>query len=307
MDLREAGAAEREVPAAAVDEADQLGGVAEPALGLDEVALAARRVAAQREDVLDPRRLDLVERRRQPLGRLADAAEVGHRLVAELVLQPPRDLHRAVAGRAAGAVGDGDEVGLQVAQLARRLEQGLLSLGVRGGENSTEKVMRMLRAVQIETFLSEVKAFERSGQVSDELVAVAGPFVERMRAVGWCRGNRVLLDENERRVAYKVAWNGIIGVDRRPDCALSLDETRVLYGLYLRLPHAPESQIRALDVARNGARDVAACEALSAGEHLAAESWRLNQIGRLAPLDPTYPAAYAKGIAQFRMRKFPQR
>jgi hypothetical protein len=76
MHLGEAGAAEREVPAAVFDEPDQLGRVAEPALVLDEVALAARRVPAQGEDVLDPGRLDLVERRRQPLGRLADAAEV---------------------------------------------------------------------------------------------------------------------------------------------------------------------------------------------------------------------------------------
>ena len=48
--------------------AGQLGGAAEPALGLDEVLLAARRVAAQGEDVLDPGRGDPVEGRREPLG-----------------------------------------------------------------------------------------------------------------------------------------------------------------------------------------------------------------------------------------------
>ena len=61
----------------------QLGGAAEAALRLDEVRLAARRVAAQREDVLDPGLRDPVERRRQALGGLADAAQVGHRLEPE--------------------------------------------------------------------------------------------------------------------------------------------------------------------------------------------------------------------------------
>lgn len=164
--------------------------------------------------------------------------------------------------------------------------------------------LRVLRAVQTEAFLVEVRAFERTGQISDELVALAGPFVERMRSVGWCRGQKVLLDDDERRVAYKLAWNGVAGVDRRPDFALSLDETRILYGLYLRLPHAPEPQIRAFAAARNGASDAAACDALTAGEHLAAEAWRLERITRLGAIDPTYPVAFAKGIAQFRMRKF---
>lgn len=164
--------------------------------------------------------------------------------------------------------------------------------------------IRSLRAVQLETFLAEVRAFERTGKPSDELVAVAGPFVDRMRSVGWIRGQRVLLTEEERRVAYKLTWNGVAGVDRRSELALTLDETRVLYGLYLRLPHAPEPMIRSFAAARNGARDAAACEALTAGERLAAEGWRLDRIGRLAAIDPTYPVAYAKGVANFRLRKF---
>ena len=122
VDLGEAGAAEREVPAAG-DELGELGGAAEPALGLDEVLLPARRVAAQREDVLDPGLGDPVERRGEALGRLADAAQVGHRFEAELVLEPLRDLDRALAGRAAGAVGDRDEVGPELAQRARGREQ----------------------------------------------------------------------------------------------------------------------------------------------------------------------------------------
>ena len=43
--------------------AGELGGAAQAALGLREVGLAARRVAAQREDVLDPGLGDPVEDR----------------------------------------------------------------------------------------------------------------------------------------------------------------------------------------------------------------------------------------------------
>ena len=60
-----------------------------------------------------------------PSVRLADAAQVGHRLEAQVVLQRPGDLDRPLAGRPAGAVGHRDEVGLQLAQLAGRREQPL--------------------------------------------------------------------------------------------------------------------------------------------------------------------------------------
>lgn len=164
--------------------------------------------------------------------------------------------------------------------------------------------LRALRAVQLEAFLAEVRRFETTGAISAELQALGGPFIERMRAVGWIRGRHVLLTEEERRVAYKSTWNGIAGVEKRADFAVTLDETRVLYGLYFRLPHAPEPQIRAFDAARKGAKDRAACDAIAAGERLSAENWRLDRIQRFANLDPSYPVAFAKGVAQFRMRKF---
>ena len=100
-----------------------------PALGLDEVLLAPRRVAAQREDVLDPGRGDPVERLREALPGLADAAQVRHRLQADLVLERLGDLDRALAGGAAGAVGDRGEVELQVGEGAGGGEELLGRLG----------------------------------------------------------------------------------------------------------------------------------------------------------------------------------
>ena len=127
MDLREAGAADRE-PVALADEPRQVGGGVQAALGARELGLAAGRVAPQGEDVVDPGRLEPVEDLDQALGRLADAAQVRHRLQAVLALDPGGDLDRAVAGRPAGPVGDRDERRPERLQGLDGLEQGLHAL-----------------------------------------------------------------------------------------------------------------------------------------------------------------------------------
>ena len=96
-------------------------------------ASPARRVAAQRQHVLDPDRREPVEDRGQPVAGLADAAQVGHRLEPVLALDPLDDLHGAVAGRAAGAVGDRDVVGLERLQGLDGLEQQLEALRASSG------------------------------------------------------------------------------------------------------------------------------------------------------------------------------
>ena len=74
------------------------------------LGLAPRRVTAQGEHVVDTRVADLAEDLDQALGRLADAGEVSHRLDLEVLLDPLRDLDRALASRAGGAVSHGDVV-----------------------------------------------------------------------------------------------------------------------------------------------------------------------------------------------------
>jgi hypothetical protein len=161
-----------------------------------------------------------------------------------------------------------------------------------------------LRAVQLESFLVEVERYEAGGEPSPELVAVGGNFIRRMEQVGWCKDHKVVLTNAERRAAFKQAWNGIVGVGARERFALTLDETRALYTLYLAHPHAPESAKQAIESARRAAKDKAACDALDAGERLASEGWRLEKLQRLGTLDPEYPLAYARGVSQFRMGRF---
>ena len=113
----------------AVDQLDELVRVLEAALGLDPVLLSRRRVAAQRQHVVDARELHLIERLAQlPYGR-SDAGEMRHCLEPELVLDALDDLDRFLAARAAGAVCDGHERRLQRPQLAQRRVQVLLAGG----------------------------------------------------------------------------------------------------------------------------------------------------------------------------------
>src|SRR5437763_4069230 len=96
------------------------------------LGLAAGWVAAQGEDVVDPRGGDLIEDLPQPADRLADARQVRHRLDAEVPLDRRRDLDSAVSRRAAGAVGDGHIRRLilaEVIQSALQLGLALLGLG----------------------------------------------------------------------------------------------------------------------------------------------------------------------------------
>ena len=85
VDLREAGPADRDLRLGVRDQAGELGGAPEAALGLDEVGLSPRRIAAQREDVLDPGVGDPVDDLAEALGRLPDAAQVRHRFDPVLV------------------------------------------------------------------------------------------------------------------------------------------------------------------------------------------------------------------------------
>lgn len=163
-----------------------------------------------------------------------------------------------------------------------------------------------LRAWQAEAFLAEVRRFEATGQESDELASLGGPFVKRMRLAGWCdEKNRLVLDDAQRRVAFKATWNAVIGLEGRPDLQPSLDETRALYVLYLQHPHAAEPIREQLASARLNAKDPKQCAELEAREANAVEVWRLEKIRKLGALDTSYPLDYALGVANFRRGQFP--
>jgi hypothetical protein len=161
-----------------------------------------------------------------------------------------------------------------------------------------------LRAVQLETFLAEVRSFESTGVESEELGAVAGSFIRGMQYEGWLDGHAVLASDGARRAMFKEMWNTLVGVATRPPFPPPLDEERALYAVYLARPHPGRAMREAIAAGRRGSRDASACEALVQAERGAVEAWRLERIGRLAAIDPEYPAAYARGAANLRRGEF---
>lgn len=157
-----------------------------------------------------------------------------------------------------------------------------------------------LRAVELESFLAELRRFESSGVESDELAAVAGAFVRSMKMAGWCDGHTLVPREPALRTLFKEMWDAFLGLEGRPGFAPVLDEQRAAYALYLSSPHPSPAMRAAVESARRGARDANACEGVREAERVATEEWRIERIRRLAAIDPSYPAAYAHGIASYR-------
>jgi hypothetical protein len=99
-------------------------------------------------------------------------------------------------------------------------------------------------------------------------------------------------------------WNALLRLDQQPAFAPPLDEQRSLYALYLSRPHAAPAMRDAIVAARRGARDARTCEAVAEADRMAVETWRIERISRLATIDPTYPAIYARGVANLRRGDF---
>jgi hypothetical protein len=226
--------------------------------------------------------------RREPLPpgvrALGSSMRAYHTLEARIAREP-----RDRAGSEASALGE-----------ARQAIDGARIDGLAAGDDA----LLRLRAVQIETFLTELRGFEASGEESNELVAVGGSFVSDMCFEGWCSGHALLASDGARRALFKEMWNALVGVADRGAFRPPLDEERALYTLYLSRPHPPKAMRSAIAAAQRAAHDEPSCAALAQAERGAEETWRLERIERLAAIDPTYPAAYARGIASLRRGDF---
>lgn len=251
--------------------------------------------AAPPEDIPFPRidRKALDAARSDDLARAAAARQ--NRLPSEVLLVGTnlRALNKATTRNATD-----EEMGAARAAL----DHSVRSM-IGDGEKAVDG-LRSLRAVQLETFLAEVDKFEATGVITPELDEVGGGFVDRMHAAGWLEGTKVVLTEAERRAAYKLVWSAQIGAEHMKPLALSLDEQRALYTLYLRRPHAAEAQRASYASLRAAAKDRVDCERAVGQEKAAIEQWRLEKVKRLGELDPAYPTAYALGIAYYRAGRY---
>lgn len=161
-----------------------------------------------------------------------------------------------------------------------------------------------LRAIQLRLFLDAVARWESTGETSEDFIDLAASFIQRTADAGWIEGRRVLLSDTERRVMFKTVWNVLTGLDATPEAAVTLDEQRALYKLYIERPHPPESRRLALEAQRRDATTPESCKVANAEHRRHSELWRADKIRRLGMIDPTYPTEYALGIAYYHAGRF---
>ncbi|MDI3290396.1 hypothetical protein [Polyangium sp. 15x6] len=151
-----------------------------------------------------------------------------------------------------------------------------------------EDAVLALRAYQLRSFLREVRRFVSTGETSDELVELGGPFADVLTRNGWCEGAPpcvMHMDERALRASFKRRWNEISGLSGST-LALGIDEQRALFGFLLA--HPPRSNPGRDD--GRGAQDQTA--------------FLLRKIDELSALDPSYPRELARGIVRYRKGEF---
>ena len=161
-----------------------------------------------------------------------------------------------------------------------------------------------LRATQEKKFIDEVRTWRKTGEESEELAAVGGAFIRRMTLAGYVDGKKLALGDRELRVAYKLKWNAVARFEGAPELQPSIDEMRAFYTFEILHPHTPEAARESIAAARKNARTQADCDALEAGEQIAIEQWRLDKVDKLAALDASYPATYARGVGLYRAGRY---
>jgi TolA-binding protein len=234
-------------------------------------------------------------------GALARAAAVDHDLAEKARRESLPANIRALGSalRELHLVEVGAEPTRSVAQMRQAIDS-LTAQALAGGDET----LLQLRAVQLESFLAEARRFEATRTQSAELVSVAGGFVHSMETEGWYDGRSFEASDAALRAMFKEMWNAVVGLDKRESFRPPLDEERALYALYLAHPHAAPAMRDAVAAARRGARDARTCEAVAVLQRTAVETWRIERISRLAAIDPQYPAAYARGIANLRRGEY---
>lgn len=185
-----------------------------------------------------------------------------------------------------------------------RLDETLSALRPRPG---LERDLLALRAVQTRHFLDALRTWETTGETTTELVELGGAFIPRLLDAGWATttpSRRIVLDDTQRRVAFKLVWNALLDLDRRPAFTLPLDEQRTMYRLYIERPHPSEMQRAALVAQRRSAADAQACGRANMEEARQSNQWRVDKIKRLGQIDPDYPTTYALGVALYHAGRF---
>jgi hypothetical protein len=152
-----------------------------------------------------------------------------------------------------------------------------------------EAALAKLRAYELRSFLRELRRWERTGEETDELRELGGPFLDRARTNGWITPLRLIADDTVRAALFKKRWIDLTAV-RGPGLDLGWMESRALYRFLLLYPP----------------RDASFGSGPAAAERAAhaAERYRLRKIDELAGIDPSYPADLARGVVHYRLHDY---
>lgn len=154
--------------------------------------------------------------------------------------------------------------------------------------------LEKLRAYQMIRFLEEVRAWQRTGVIGEELRALSGDFVDALSRSRWCvEGTRELvLGERELRVLFKKRWNKLVGADGEP-LLLTLQEERLRLGFLIKFPFVNN------DAAGRSLTDPVSLQRLLTPQ-------RMKLLDQLAELDSDYPVELARGVVLFLAAQYPR-
>ncbi len=201
---------------------------------------------------------------------------------ARSVLQTSLDADVRALGSLLRAFGKADAVrdDAMLVQLRSRIVPAVARARAQG-----DAPLVALRAFQMKAFLREVARFVATGEASDELIELGGPFADVLVRNAWCTGAHpcvMRMGEHALRVAFKRRWNEISGLSGGP-FDLSLDEQRAFYQFLLQ--HPPDRNQRS----KSDEIELA---------------YLLKKVDELHALDASYPRNLARGILQFRKGDF---
>ncbi|MBK8939302.1 MAG: hypothetical protein IPM79_17170 [Polyangiaceae bacterium] len=174
---------------------------------------------------------------------------------------------------------DGDEAALArgMAELARGIARAT-------AENDVDGLV-LLRTYQAELFARAYCDYLRTGSVADDLIELGGAAVREFSDNGWLTpGSRVPAHVDLLLSAlYKRRFERLVAKGH-PALAPHPVEERLLLG-YL-LEHPPPDRL------------------LSEGAGTSATRFMLSRIDEISALDPSYPAAYARGVVLFKTKDY---
>jgi hypothetical protein len=224
------------------------------------------------EPLLEPRELDRQAQEDQALAGAAerdrldtDVRAVGSAYRAFCLVEITRD-------------------GAEIARARRDLTD-----AVRRAAPQGEAALAKLRAYNLRSFLRELRRWEATGEETDELRELGGPFLDRARTSGWIMQGRLIADDAVRAALFKKRWSDLTTA-HGPAFDLGRTESRALYRFLIL--HPP--------------RDASFGSGQAAVERAAydAERYRLRKIDELATIDPSYPADLARGVIHYRLHEY---